>query len=72
MLSDEKTSLSAAELSVPSALTETERSEEGATLKELFGDIDWQHANLGELEQQWRAELASIEQVPSACVDGCR
>lgn len=30
---------------------------------ELFGDIDWTTVNLGELEQQWRAELAALEEV---------
>lgn len=32
----------------------------------LFGDIDWTTVNLGELEQQWRTELATLEEV---CLD---
>lgn len=45
----------------------SEQSEEGGDIVELFGDIDWTNANLGELEQQWRAELAGIEEVCAAC-----
>jgi hypothetical protein len=48
------------ELTIP--VTESEHSEEGIILQELFGDIDWTQVNLGELEQQWRTELANIEQ----------
>lgn len=29
--------------------------------RELFGDLDWSSANLGELAETWRQELSSIE-----------
>lgn len=63
MLVDNQASpaLSSSEMMGPSVASE--RSEEGLDIVELFGDIDWCNANLGELEQQWRAELMAIEEV---------
>ena len=40
----------------------SEQNEEGADLLQLFGDIDWANANLGELAERWRTELAEIEE----------
>lgn len=32
-------------------------------LEELFGNIDWNQANIVDLERQWREEMAVIERV---------
>ena len=71
VLSDRKSqkspSVTPDELSVPITGSDG-HSEEGILLQELFGDIDWTQANLGELEQQWRNELTTIEQVKKVII----
>lgn len=51
---------------VPSDFEELngEFEEDGEDMDRIFAGIDWATANLGALEQEWRNQLAEIEQVP--------
>lgn len=53
------------ESDIPSDLEElnAEFEEDGDDMDHLFLGIDWSTANLGAFEQEWRQQLADIEQV---------